>query len=111
MEIREASRLQFYSQVKTGYEMEKYLEYDNRKLRRSYTRYRISDHNLRIEKDRWVNPKQAKTNQASHKNSEYATGAQTNKSNMKHTYMLYSHVKPTNTGGTNTGSTANTKQK
>ena len=32
--------------------MEEYIKYENRKVRRAYTRYRVSDHNLRIEKDR-----------------------------------------------------------
>ena len=36
--------------------MEKYLEYDNRKVRRTFTRYRVSDHNLQIEKGWWTNP-------------------------------------------------------
>ena len=47
LEIREASRLHLRIRIsKTEYEMENYLEYDNRKVRRAFTRYRVSDHNI-----------------------------------------------------------------
>ena len=49
-----ASRLSFLAQVKPAYEMESYVEYGCRKVRRAFTKYRISDHNLRVERDRWL---------------------------------------------------------
>ena len=46
LEITQASRLEFYANIKKEYMAENYLKYDNRKVRRVYTRYRVSDHNL-----------------------------------------------------------------
>ena len=53
-ETRTTCRLEFYTEVKQEYKMEEYLKYEHRKVRRAYSRYRTSDHNLRIEKDRWT---------------------------------------------------------
>ena len=53
-EIHTASRLQFYTEIKEDYKMEEYLNYEHRKVRRTYTKYRVSDHNLQIEKERWT---------------------------------------------------------
>ena len=53
-DIKKSSRLLFYSEVKQSYAQEAYLSYAHRKVRRAFTRYRISDHCLRVEHDRWL---------------------------------------------------------
>ena len=52
-DITEPSRLQFYSTLHQEYTFQPYLNYPVRKVRCAFTRYRISAHNLRIERDRW----------------------------------------------------------
>ena len=53
----EMARLELYRQVKDTIGMEKYLQYDSRKVRTSFTKFQISDHNLRVEGDRWKKKK------------------------------------------------------
>ena len=36
-----------------------YLQYPNKKIRVSYTKFRIGDHNLRVERGRWKKKKEA----------------------------------------------------
>ena len=52
-DIQEPSRLNFYSTLHQEYTFQPYLNYPVRKVRCAFTRYRISAHNLRIERDRW----------------------------------------------------------
>ena len=52
--LQEGSRLKFLTSVKTEYTMERYLQYGVRKVRRAVAKFRVSDHNLRVERDRWL---------------------------------------------------------
>ena len=62
--LGEASRLSFLAKVKTTYEMETYLQYRCRRVRRAFTKYRTSDHNLRVERDRWLTQRSRGVNDA-----------------------------------------------
>ena len=53
MAVAEASRLKCYASVKKEYSFEKYLLYIVRKVRCAFPCFRISTHNLRIERDQW----------------------------------------------------------
>ena len=47
------NRLEFYRSMDLAFDMKGYLRYPNKKVCVSYTRLRISDHDLRVERDRW----------------------------------------------------------
>ena len=49
----EGTRLEFLSLVKKEFVFEQYLSYGVRKVRYAVARFRISDHNLQVERDRW----------------------------------------------------------
>ena len=51
--IETPSRLEFYSSLHDEYVFQPYLHCSVRKVRCAFTRFRISAHNLRIERDRW----------------------------------------------------------
>ena len=45
-------RLRLYNTLKDTFEMENYLKYNNKKVRVAFTKFCISEHNLRIERGR-----------------------------------------------------------
>ena len=45
--------MQFLASIKKEYALEKYLLYGVWKVRRAVAQFRVSDHNLRVERDRW----------------------------------------------------------